>query len=235
MDIVITSIFYLMIGCGVGVALAVRERRSAWFVWITKPVAAVFFWPFFVPLLLDGDRPTSDRSLDRAHLTADDHLSKAIRQVEQELDSALASLDGWSDSVLSREHDRFEELRSAWRTQAERVRELDRLLTEPAFQAPAMTENADDRMANSERTRQENIARLKSIRERLHHDLLGTIAWVRELVTMIHLAKYTGAPASRADELVRQIATAVEGLTEVNGWQQPSHSLPARYSQTIAS
>ena len=35
---------------------------------------------------------------------------------------------------------------------------------------------------------------------------------------MIHLAKFTGAPASRAEELVAQIATAVEGLSEVTQW-----------------
>jgi len=42
---------------------------------------------------------------------------------------------------------------------------------------------------------------------------------VRELVSMIHLAKFTGAPASRAEELVAQIATAVEGLSEVSQWR----------------
>ena len=50
----------------------------------------------------------------------------------------------------------------------------------------------------------------------MYDSLMSTLAWVRELVTMIHLAKYTGAPASRAEELVRQIASAVEGLTKVD-------------------
>ena len=47
---------------------------------------------------------------------------------------------------------------------------------------------------------------------------MGTLAWVRELVSMIHLAKFTGAPASRAEELVAQIAAAVEGISAVT-WQ----------------
>ncbi len=47
---------------------------------------------------------------------------------------------------------------------------------------------------------------------------MGTLAWVRELVSMIHLAKFTGAPASRAEELVAQIAAAVEGLSALT-WQ----------------
>ena len=50
----------------------------------------------------------------------------------------------------------------------------------------------------------------------MYDELMATLAWVRELVTMIHLAKYTGAPASRAVELVRQIAAAVKGLSNGN-------------------
>ena len=60
----------------------------------------------------------------------------------------------------------------------------------------------------------ENIRRLHQLRQRMFDDLLATLAWVRELVTMIHLAKFSGAPASRAEELVSQIAAAVEGLRE---------------------
>ena len=58
-----------------------------------------------------------------------------------------------------------------------------------------------------------------------YDELLGTLAWVRELVTMIHLAKYTGAPASRAEELVSQIAASVEGLREVSEWRDRAASV----------
>jgi hypothetical protein len=54
----------------------------------------------------------------------------------------------------------------------------------------------------------------------LHDDLLGTLAKVRELATMIHLARYTGAPAARAEELVEEIAAAVAGLSEVAEWRE---------------
>ena len=51
---------------------------------------------------------------------------------------------------------------------------------------------------------------------------------MRELVSMIHLAKFTGAPASRAEELVAQIAAAIEGISAVT-WQEaaPANSYPA--------
>jgi hypothetical protein len=56
---------------------------------------------------------------------------------------------------------------------------------------------------------------------------MGTLAWVRELVSMIHLAKFTGAPAARAEELVAQIAAAVEGISAVT-WQDPRPDSPVR-------
>jgi hypothetical protein len=56
----------------------------------------------------------------------------------------------------------------------------------------------------------------------MHADLVGTLAWVRELVTMIHLARFSGAPAARIEELVAQIAAAVEGLSEVSAWREPA-------------
>src|SRR5207249_9122685 len=72
-----------------------------------------------------------------------------------------------------------------------------------------------DRLRGSQLVIRQNIDRLRQVRQRTLEDLLGTLAWVRELVSMIHLAKFTGAPASRAEELVAQIAAAVEGLSEV--------------------
>ena len=72
------------------------------------------------------------------------------------------------------------------------------------------------RYASRERARKENLQKLKSVRAQLYDDLVSTLAWVRELVTMIHLAKFTGAPASRAEELVRQIAATVKDLSDHN-------------------
>ncbi len=74
-------------------------------------------------------------------------------------------------------------------------------------------------MAALERAGARDPDTLLLISERTLEDLLGTLAWVRELVSMIHLAKFTGAPASRAEELVAQIAAAVEGLSALT-WQE---------------
>ncbi len=218
MNFTITGIFYLLVGSGVGAAIALRERQPTPLSMILKPIVAAIFWPLFVPLLLESsprEPLTLEEVLHPRTGSADDALTQAIEHVEGELDVALKSLTGWPGAALNVEPTCFDELRAAWRGQADRVRELDRLLGDSAFSASAPLEEptADDKFVHSERSRRDNIERLKQIRDRLRQDLLGTIAWVRELVTMIHLAKYTGAPASRAEELVRQIATAVEGLT----------------------
>jgi len=186
-------------------------------------------------------------------------MSAAIAQVDAELEGALSSLDGWAEDVLAREKDRIRELREAWNAQADRVREMDRLLALPQY-SPSMDcanigvdqshaqvslrfasvaesqsrhdagakhqltcdasgSPARNRLVQSQEACQQNIERLRLVRQRVYDDLLGNLAWVRELVSMIHLAKFTGAPASRAEELVAQIAAAIEGLSDLT-WRE---------------
>ena len=180
------------------------------------------FWPLYLPILLAGPRPGPSPQIATSQNDGD-AMSQAIAQVEAELEMALASLDGWVEDVLARETDRFRELSTAWRAQAVRIREMDRLLAraEPADHEPMPAisgRETSDRCRQSEQTRRANLARLRQVRDRAYEDLMGTLAWVRELVSMIHLAKFTGAPASRAEELVAQIAAAIEGISAVT-WQ----------------
>ncbi len=215
-------LFYLLIGLAVAAAVVIAgERRE-----FLPPVAAAIFWPLFVPILLSrrstGERvETYDR---RAAGEPNDALARSISQVDDELSAALASLDGWAESAIARERVRIDELRVAWRAQAQRIREMDRVLAaldaEP-HAAPDVSHEAG-RAGQSIRARRENFDRLRHVREQADADLATTLASVRELVSMIHLAKFTGAPASRADELVTQIAAAVEGMSEVAGWAEVS-------------
>ena len=199
---------------------------------VFRLATAVVFWPLYLPILLARPRVLSQP--DVAPSPSDvDAMSQAISQVEAELETALASLDGWVEDVLAHENVRFHELSSAWRAQAARIREMDRLLarTEPVNQELTQASGLEtsDRCRQSEQTRRANLERLRQVRARAFDDLMGTLAWVRELVSMIHLAKYTGAPASRAEELVAQIAAAIEGISAVT-WQEagPDSSGPAK-------
>jgi hypothetical protein len=219
-----TAIFYLVLGVAVAVAVYLRTEQPPRAGTVFHLLAACAFWPLFVPMLLS----TSEESLAghaperRANAHERDPLDAAISQVEAELDAALNGLDGWAEDVLNSEQHRLEELRSAWKAQADRIRELDRLLaTPPAGVDSLAVVGADvERARQSESLRQGNLRQLVALRNQMHADLIGTLAWVRELVTMIHLAKFSGAPAARAEELVVQIAAAVQGLSEVSAWRE---------------
>ena len=227
-----TIIFYALVGIAVAVAVYLRQDAATGGERSFRVATAVVFWPLYVPLLLTQS-PSEPEAPAKLAGDASDEMTRAIAQVDAELDAALSSLDGWAEDVLARETDRIQELRSAWNGQAARIREMDRLLAQPesasqatptgtACKAPLTTVNATDlidRRRQSELSRQKNIDRLRQVRHQAYDDLMGTLAWVRELVSMIHLAKFTGAPASRAEELVAQIAAAVEGVSAVT-WQE---------------
>jgi hypothetical protein len=219
-----TAIFYALVGVAVAVAAYLRGDAETRLGMTLELAAVCAFWPLFVPMLLStGGASTASRSTAHpANEEQADVMSAAIGQVEAELDAALDGLDGWAEDVLNSEQHRLEELRTAWKAQAERIRELDRLLAAPAARVDSLAEVGADveRARQSESLRQGNIRQLTALRNQMHADLVGTLAWVRELVTMIHLAKFSGAPAARAEELVVQIAAAVQGLSEVSAWRE---------------
>jgi hypothetical protein len=207
-------VLYLMIGLGIAFAVYLtgtgRTPAERGF----RVLTAIPFWPLYVPTIVGPAKPAPPAMKPEAI----DAMTAGIAQVDGELQAALGSLGGWAESVLVREKGRLAELRSAWTTQAQRIREMDRLLSSPANTAHLVNNEANPRLLHSENARQRNLQRVGRLRERAYDDLMATLAWVRELVSMIHLAKFTGAPASRAEELVAQIAAAVEGLSEAT-WQ----------------
>lgn len=229
MSFATSMVFYLVMGSCVAVALYLHDARRTGREQVFRVASCLFFWPLYLPLLLErpADPRSSTRSESRPAATTDS-LALAIQQVESELDAALGSLDGWAEEALADEGRRLQELRAAWRSQAERIRQLDALLAQSDVaednsltpDAMGASSPATDRRLRSDHARAANIRRLHELRGRLLDDLLGTLAWVRELVTMIHLAKFSGAPASRADELISQIAAAVEGLSEASSWTE---------------
>ncbi|MBC7815633.1 MAG: hypothetical protein IAG10_01900 [Planctomycetaceae bacterium] len=212
MNFSITAIFYGLVGAGVAVALFVSDstgsRHERWF----RVLTAFLFWPLYLPLLL---RPTSPSvPTTQPSAAPSDELAAQITQVETEFDVALKSLSVGADTALLLESDRVGELPAAWRSQAERIRELDRLLAQPAFIEAIPAGSETERAAQSEQSRQQNLARLRAIRQQMHQNLLGTLSGVRELVTRIHLAKYTGSPT--ASELIAQFTAANARLSELS-------------------
>ncbi len=223
-----TMLFYVLIGLAVAVAVwitgAQRPNQRPF-----RAVTAVLFWPLYLPILLTPEHVSEPRQA-LAPTPPADELSENIAEVERELDAAFSSLDGWAEDAFSRERDRIIELRSAWNSQAARIRDMDHLLavSHDLTQLDDEPERSSDPIHESKRARRDNYERLHQVRDQAYKDLTMTLARVRELVSLIHLAKFTGAPASRAEQLVIEIAASVEGLSEVAAWHEP----PATYDKT---
>jgi hypothetical protein len=216
-------LLHLMAGASVAVAVFLSTKTAAPALRSFQVLTAVMFWPLYVPILLAARKGVPATSPVRPSAQPPDDLARVIMQVDAELEAALQSLDGWAEGVLAREEDRLHELRTAWTAQAARIREMDKLLSRPEYAGVVddplpgtTTGDFPERLRGSQEIIRQNMERLKQVRRRTFEDLVGTLAWVRELVSMIHLAKFTGAPASRAEELVAQIAAAVEGLSAVS-------------------
>jgi len=222
-----TIAFYLLLGAGVAVAMLLNAERSTIVERLFLAITASLFWPLYVPLLLS--RPAAPAGSLAERSEPSDDMAAAIAQVNTELDAALSSLDGWVENVLESERGRLSELRTALVAHAARIRAMDALLAGSSVPASARPVAASvavgetcDRRRQSEAARSQNVARLAAVRAKSHDDLMATLAWIRELVSMIHLAKFTGAPASRAEELVAQIAAAVEGISAVAAGESTS-------------
>ena len=197
-------LLYLLVGAGVAAAVYVSAASTSAPRGFQVAMAFVF-WPMFLPLLLCGAHGPEETPEARDTRPANDELARLIAQVDAELKGAWLSLDGWAEDVLAREKDRLGELRRVWSAQAGRIREMDHLLKGPPCGPLLFPSSADvlaQRLQISQNVIEQNRERLRQIRERTYQDLVSSLAWVRELVSMIHLAKFTGAPASRAEELV---------------------------------
>ncbi len=215
-----TILLYFLFGGGVAIAFYLTDRHTGYGERIFVLVSALIFWPIYLPIILASRSSTpSAFATSRA---AKDEMDKAINQADTDLSKALTSLEGWTDGLVSTEAQRLRELRKIWPTLAERIREMDRLLAEPEgilessmVSAPGNETSGpaiNDLLQRSTELRRQNLGHLRNMRRQAYHDLMGRLALVRELVSMIHVAKFTGAPAERARELVAQIMAAGEGI-----------------------
>src|SRR4051794_14202004 len=163
-----TTIFYLLLGVAVATTVYLRASSSGGVAFALQVVSACLFWPLFVPMLLAPvvEPPATGANSAEADRRHQDSLAAAISQVETELDRALDGLDGWAEDVLNSEQHRLEELRAAWKAQADRIRQIDHLLAEPSSGADSLADVAADIASarQSERTRQENIRQLSVLR-----------------------------------------------------------------------
>jgi hypothetical protein len=205
-----TIVLYLLVGIAVAVALYLTDQPHSRGDRILRLGTAVPFWPFYLPILLS--RPAS------TPLSADDEWTRLLAVVERELDAALSTLNDWI-GIAEEPRRRIEKLREAWADQAERLREMDRLLSRPEYAAaeedPPIA--AAPEVRQSLAARRQNVERLRQVRRQGEADLLASLAWVREWASRIHLARFTDAPMTRAEELLAALAAGAETLTLPHG------------------
>jgi hypothetical protein len=201
-----TLVLYLLVGVGVAVALYLSDPPRPSGERLLRLATAVPFWPFYLPIVLA--RPAS------LPTSPEDDLTRTLAVVERELDAAQATLEEWI-GIPEEQRRRLEKLREAWAAQTERLREMDRLLSRPEYAGveEEPSPGAAPRVRQSLTARQQNLERLRQVRQQAEADLLASLAWVRELASRIQLARFTDTPAARADELLTEIATAVETFT----------------------
>jgi hypothetical protein len=210
-----TLVLYLLVGAGVAAALYLSDPpRPAGERWL-RLSTAVPFWPFYLPILLA--RPLSA-------VSAEDEWTRTLAVAERELTTAVAALEGWI-ALPEEQRRRIEKLRQAWQTQAERLREMDRLLARPEYarSEEGAAPGGAPRVRQSLAARQQNLERLRHVRQQAETDLLASLAWVRELASRIQLARFTDASTIQAEELLGEIVAALETLAAPPNREQPVH------------
>ena len=211
-------LLHLMVGVGVGVCVYLSASSRHVAARLFQTLAAVVFWPLFLPVLLSHRAGAAPGSTEPPAPNSLDEPDRAIAQVEEELKGALQSLDGWGMKIRESAQGRLLELRDAWTAQAGRIREMDQIITQSkdVLAAGHMMSRSESGRGSQDVIRQ-NMERLKLVRQQTLEDLLGKLTRVRELVSMIHLARFTGEPAARAEELVAQIGAVIQGISGTTG------------------
>src|SRR5262249_56589477 len=87
----VTTIFYLVIGAGVAVAVFLAEEGRSPAGRALRAAIATVFWPLFLPILLARPRPQSGSAMPGA-AEPPDEPTQAIAPGEAEPDAALSRL-----------------------------------------------------------------------------------------------------------------------------------------------
>ncbi len=218
-------LIYGLIGVGVAVAVYLSDMARTPVQRCFQTAASLIFWPLFLPFIL---RRNSARTavLEEA-ASANDEMGRAIRQVETELATALQAIDGFDTN-----HVCLDRLHARWVAQADRIREMDLLLASPQYTAPNDAIQAEkpilrDGVTSTNRLGGINalsnvVERLREVRERTHVEFLDSLAAVRELAVLLHLARFAREDAPSVTEIVAKLEDLADRLEPTN----PDSPLP---------
>ena len=128
-----TGTLYLLIGLVVGAASCLREGAGRDAVSFLRAALSAIFWPIFLPLLLGGPPTTGQKTAQAPD--ADAGLDPRVQRAEDSLLLGLSQLDGMAEGLAHPEVARIRELGASLHCMSGRLREMDRLLGSPEFDA----------------------------------------------------------------------------------------------------
>jgi hypothetical protein len=219
-----TAVLYGLIGLAVSASLGLQRGAAPLVRRIGLHALWTLLWPFFAPVLFGGAVHDPDRGAAARGAGQRAARDPRLQAAQQRLLQALGGLDGVAREVLEREAGRVQKLAGSLGAMEQRLHEMDALLASPEFD-PARAEAAlqemcargpaqDDPRLESLRARRRNIEQLRALRERAAQDLERALLKMEEMASQILLLRYTNRPETELVELVREIAAAVEGLSE---------------------
>lgn len=229
-----TILIYFLLGAGVAVAVYLSDLARTPGQRGFQTAACVLFWPLFLPVLLQASRARA-RAITES-VSPGDELARAIHQVEMDLRAALQTA-----GVSHNGETQFDALHARWMARAARIREMDQLLASLEYAVPNETIQSERPIVRDGASHPERLGgvsamntivqRLREVRQRAHDDLTDSLGATRQLTAMLHLARFTGAPASRVAEIVQEIELVGERLDHARDSDGP---IPCAADDTAA-
>ena len=191
------AIVYIAIGIVAAIAIAIRRRR------VGPAALAVVLWPLELPFALARDDAPNGREaafLDALRRAAATPLGGVLP--DEAAARALAARLGHA---------------------ANRVREIDAVLTRPEMSEPAARARLDDLRRRGATpgaiaaagSRLDNLRRLRQLRDRCAAELEEVGELIDQLTAQAELVRLSGTADPAGGELVRELVARVEGLDQM--------------------
>lgn len=181
-------------------------------------VLTLVMWPLWVPLALARD-PRDHR--------------------EQELLGAIARAQASPLASVLPDADSARVLASRLREASQRLGELDDVLARPDFDPAEAVRRAKELEARGAKSaaatadlRVRTLGHLRTLRERYRSELEEVHELIAQLVTQAELVRLQPSVAQSSSELVRELVSRVEGLSELFAYQTSLEAPDREYEAT---
>lgn len=217
MSLDLLGVGYLGIGAIVALVLAIMLRRQS----ASDTLLLVALWPLWAPMMLASRRAQGDD--------------------ERELLSALARAQASPLAQVLPDAETARVLAARLREATERLEELDALLDRPDFDPAAVERRARelaargaDAAAATAQLRVRTLGQLRTLRVRYRSELDEVRELIAQLVTQAELVRLQPSIAQSSAELVRELVSRVEGLSDLFAYQSSIEDDGLEYKSAAA-